>query len=580
LIHISQPLSGRPHPRPSVVLHLAAVLAALVASGLLLLAGQAQNQAETLGRVFGLPVGKLLAGTGAGLTLAISLHLTRFRHQHPALVRAAWAASSLVLGLVAWSVVTPRLNLPQELGTLQNAGALAFFLTVSYLAVGTAPKTISHVHLEVNPTVRRWVLVAGVVMVSQMLLGALVRYAGATGGALWENEEATKMVFRLHRLGSLATVGLVAFSAIAMIVVTATRPWLRGLAATVVLLVVGQALLGIRSVADALPLTSIQAHIGLGVALLAAQWGLYLGSSSSQATSRVVSLRALGREIIALTKPRISAMVIATFGGGLWLAPQSHETWRGLVSLAGTLLIVGAANALNMYLERDIDGLMKRTRNRPLPQGRLSADAAVATGTALLCASLPLMLMGGNGLTCLLGFIAFVSYVFMYTPMKQRSSIALFVGAVPGALPPLMGWTTAAGAMDTPGLVLFGVLFLWQIPHFLAISVFRVQEYTQAGFKVMPAEYGMRATRVWALTCAIAMVLVSLALGPLGITGWIYGVAASLLGATFVVWTAAGYRKANLQGPGASKWGRSLFAVSIVYLMLLFVFLSLDHLLT
>ena len=579
MIQISQPLSGRPHAQPSVVLHIAAVVAALVACGLLLVAGSAQTHAEALGKILGVPVGRILGVTGAGITLAISVHLTRFRHQHPALVRAAWAASSLVLGLVVWSVLAPRLDLPAELGTLQNAGALAFFLTVSYLAVGTAPRALSHAQVEVNPTVRRWVLVAGVVMVSQMLLGALVRYAGATGGALWANEEATTMVFRLHRLGSIATVGLVSFSAIAMYVVTPTRHWLRGLAATVVLLVIGQALLGVRSVADALPLTSLQAHIGLGVALLAAQWGLYLGSASRQASSRAVSLRALGREIVALTKPRISAMVIATFGGGLWLAPQTHETWRGLVSLAGTLLIVGAANALNMYLERDIDGLMKRTKNRPLPQGRLSADAAVATGTALLCASLPLMLLGGNGLTCLLGFIAFVSYVFMYTPMKQKSSIALFVGAVPGALPPLMGWTTATGAMDTPGLILFGVLFLWQIPHFLAISVFRVQEYTQAGFKVMPAEYGMRATRLWALACAIAMVLVSLALGPLGITGWIYGISASLLGATFVVWTAAGYRKANLEGPGAAKWGRSLFGVSIVYLMLLFVFLSLDHLL-
>lgn len=519
-----------------------------------------------------------MAVAGGTLTFAISLHLTKFRHQQPGLVRAAWAACSLVLGLVLWTTLAPRLNLPKELGTLQNAGALAFFLTVLYLAVGTAPRAISATQAALNPRVRRWVLVAGVVMVSQMLLGALVRYAGATGGSLWADDNATALVFRLHRLGSLATVVLVSFSAMAMYYVTAARPWLRGLAATVVLLVIAQAMLGIRSVTEALPLSSLQVHIGLGVALLAAQWGLYLGSAPAQASHRHVSIRVVGREIIALTKPRISAMVIATFGGGLWLAPQTQATWRGLVALAGTLLIVGAANALNMYLERDIDGLMKRTKNRPLPQGRLSADAAVATGTALLCASLPLMLLGGNGLTCLLGFIAFGSYVFMYTPLKQKSSIALFVGAVPGALPPLMGWTTATGRMDTPGLVLFGILFLWQIPHFLAISVFRVQDYSQAGFKVMPAEYGMRATRMWALWCAVAMVVVSLALGPLGVTGWIYGVSAAVLGATFVAWTAAGYRTPYLQAPGAAKWGRSLFAASIVYLMLLFAALSIDRL--
>ena len=576
MFQISSSVSGRPPTRPSLVLHIAAVAVSLVACGLLMLAGWAHTQSAVLGAALGPPAARVLGIAGAGLTFAISLYLTKFRRQHPALVRAAWAASALVLGMASWAAFSPRLNLPKELGTLQNAGALAFFLTVLYLAVGTAPR--AHTQPDVSPRVRRWVLVAGVVMVSQMLLGALVRYAAATGGALWANAEATTMVFRLHSLGSMATVGLVSFSAVAMYAVTSRRPWLRGLAATVVFLVMAQALLGTASVAAALPFSTLQAHIGLGVALLAAQWGLYLGSAPANADPGPVSIRAVGREIIALTKPRISAMVIATFGGGLWLAPRHPETWRSLVALAGTLLIVGAANALNMYLERDIDGRMKRTRNRPLPQGRISADAAVATGTALLCASLPLMLLGGNGLTCVLGFIAFTSYVFMYTPLKQKSSVALFVGAVPGALPPLMGWTTATGSMDTPGLILFGVLFLWQIPHFLAISVFRVQDYTQAGFKVMPAEYGMRATRLWALTCAVAMVATSLSLGPLGITGWLYGICAALLGVAFVGWTAAGYRKVNLDGAGATKWGRSLFAVSIVYLMLLFAALSIDRL--
>ena len=520
------------------------------------------------------PAARVLGLAGSGLTFAISLHLTKFRRQHPSLVRAAWSASALVVGLMLWAVVSPSLKLPSELGALQNAGAVAFFLTVLYIAVGTAPLPLSPTLVAVSPRVRRWVLVAGIVMVSQMLLGALVRYAAATG-ALWANDEATSMVFRLHRLGSMATVALVSFSAVAMYVVTATRPWLRGLAGSVVLLVVSQALLGVRAVADVLPLTSLQAHIGLGVALLAAQWGLYLGSAPPRAHTSV-SLRALCREVIALTKPRISVMVVATFVGGLWLAPQTQDTWRALVALAGTVLIVGAANALNMYLERDIDGLMKRTRNRPLPQGRLSPDAAVATGTVLLCLSLPLMLIGGNGLTCWLGFIAFASYVFLYTPLKQKSSIALFVGAVPGALPPLMGWTTATNSMDVPGLLLFSILFLWQIPHFLAISVFRVQDYTNAGFKVMPAEYGMQATRAWALSCASAMVVVSLALVPLGVAGWIYGASATVLGLVFVAWTAAGYRVSV--GAPSAKWGKTLFAYSIVYLMLLFAALSIDHL--
>ncbi len=557
---------------------MAAVAAALSACAILVAVGATHGNVWLKDAAAGQAA--QFAGSFAALSaLVMALYLTRFRQTLPALVRAGWAAAGLGFVLLAWSAVAPALNLPNELATLQNAAALAFFLTISYVAVGTAPALYVRPVVEISPRVRRWVLIAGVVMVSQMLLGALVRYAGATGEALWGNIEATRSVYALHRLGSMATVAFVATSAVAMFVVTSARPWLRGLAAAVVLLVMAQALLGVKAVADTLPLSSLQAHIGLGVALLAAQWGLYLGSTPARAAARGASLRALVREIVALTKPRISAMVIATFGGGLWLAPQSSETWRAFVALAGTLLIVGAANALNMYLERDIDALMKRTKNRPLPQGRLSADAAVATGTALVCASLPLLLIGGNALTCVLGFVAFTSYVFMYTPLKQKSSIALFVGAVPGALPPLMGWTTATGSLDAPGLVLFGILFLWQIPHFLAISVFRVQEYTQAGFKVMPAEYGMAATRLWALACAVAMVVVSLSLAPLGITGWIYGVTAALLGAAFVLWTAAGYQAKHRTGPGLARWGRSLFALSIVYLMLLFVALTADRLL-
>lgn len=574
----STDLPRRPPERPSLVFHLAALAAAATTCALLMMGGNAQSKgwlAAALAQATG-----RYAGTFAGIiTVAMALYLTRFRQAWPALARAGWGAVALTLPLLAWAMVAPALHLPSELGTLQNAGALALFLTVSYLAVGTAPWAHTGKAAAIHEGVRRAVLVAGVVMVSQMLLGALVRYAGATGQALWGDAEATRSIFVLHRLGSMATVALVAGSAVAMFSAAGSRPWLRGLAATVVALVIAQALLGVHAVAEALPLSSLQAHIGLGVALLGAQWGLYLGSASGPAHSRTFSLRALVRELVALTKPRISAMVIATFGGGLWLAPRAQETWRGLVALVGTLVIVGAANALNMYLERDIDARMKRTKNRPLPQGRLSADAAAAAGTALFCLSLPLLLIGANELTCVLGFAAFALYVFAYTPLKQKSSIALFVGAVPGALPPLMGWTTATNSLDLPGLVLFGILFLWQIPHFIAISVFRVEDYSRAGFKVMPDEYGMAASRAWALVCAVAMVATSLALTPLGVTGWLFATAAALLGGVFIAWTAAGYSGRARQGAGANRWGRTLFAYSIVYLMLLFMALTADRLL-
>ena len=195
--------------------------------------------------------------------------------------------------------------------------------------------------------------------------------------------------------------------------------------------------------------------------------------------------------------------MVATFAGGVWLAPGSMARWRLVMTLIGTALIVSASNAFNMFLERDQDRLMERTRARPLPERRLSPEAALVFGTALACAALPLLFLAGNALTGILAGVAFFSYVAVYTPMKQQSPAALFVGAIPGAIPPLMGWTAATGRLDAPGLVLFAILFLWQIPHFLAIAIFRADDYERAGFRVLPLQASERATRIYILVFSI-----------------------------------------------------------------------------
>src|SRR6516225_11424253 len=166
------------------------------------------------------------------------------------------------------------------------------------------------------------------------------------------------------------------------------------------------------------------------------------------------------RDLVALTKPRITSLVLATSAAGVCLAPGHGTPSTLALALVGTALIVGAANALNMWWERDVDAHMARTRNRPLPAGRLSPDSALAFGLALAVVSGP-MLFVVNAATGLLGLIALVSYVAVYTPLKRHTHWALLVGAVPGAIPPLLGWSTVTGSIGMGGLVLFGVLFLW-----------------------------------------------------------------------------------------------------------------------
>jgi protoheme IX farnesyltransferase len=236
--------------------------------------------------------------------------------------------------------------------------------------------------------------------------------------------------------------------------------------------------------------------------------------------------------------------------------------------MIGTGLVVGAANVLNMYMERDVDGRMARTANRPLPKGRMAPGHALLFGLMLAALSLPILAIGVGSLTGLLGAIALVSYVLIYTPMKRRSTWALWVGAVPGAIPPLLGWTAVTGRLDAAGVALFTMMFVWQIPHFLAISLFRSEEYDRAGLKVVPIENGERAAKWMLLRYAMLMLLASLWPAHEGLGGRVYIVVALALGSLFVAMGVSGLRRV-LEGASSERWAKRVFGYSIVYLVCL-----------
>lgn len=279
------------------------------------------------------------------------------------------------------------------------------------------------------------------------------------------------------------------------------------------------------------------------------------------------------RDLIALSKPRITAMVLLTTGGGLWLAPAKASTLTTVITLVGVGLIVSGANALNMFLERDLDGLMKRTKNRPLPTGRMTPRAALTFGLLTTGVAVPILGFGVNLTTAFLALLANILYVLAYTPLKQRSHYALQVGAVPGAIPPLLGWTAATGRIDAGGLVLFGILFLWQIPHFHAIALFRKLEYGRAGLVVLPNVEGDDATKHAIVRYTGALVVTSLLLALLHITHLGYLVAALGLGLAFLGAGVLGLRRT-----AGLRSARVTFAVSLVYLMGLFAAIAIDAL--
>jgi protoheme IX farnesyltransferase len=295
---------------------------------------------------------------------------------------------------------------------------------------------------------------------------------------------------------------------------------------------------------------------------------LILSTSQPQAQTRSRGALAISRDLVALTKPRITTLVLATGAAGATLAP-GHVGARVLgLSLAGTALIVGSANALNMWLERDVDARMARTRNRPLPAGRLSADVALAFGLALAVVSVPMLFMV-NLATGLLGLAALLSYVAVYTPLKRHTHLALLVGAVPGAIPPLLGWATVTGTIGLGGLLLFGVLFLWQIPHFAAIAIFRAEDYARAGLQVVSVQHGERAARETVALYAVLLVATTMLFVPFGLAGRYYLGAATALGAAFLALSLRGLRAGGRFD--TNRWAKQVFAFSVVYLPALLI---------
>lgn len=292
-------------------------------------------------------------------------------------------------------------------------------------------------------------------------------------------------------------------------------------------------------------------------------------SSAPPAAKR--SAGAVLRDYVSLTKPRLSALVLFTMAGAMWLSPQSVPLSTWLWALLGTAGTVGAANALNCVIERDSDRFMTRTAVRPLPSRRLSMQPALVFAAVLAGLSLPMLSLGVNGLTGLLGLAALLLYVLVYTPMKSRSHVAMLVGAIPGALPPLMGWTATTGRVELPGLVLFGILFFWQLPHFIAIALFRKDEYRAAGLTSLPLEKGDDVARLHAVLYLAALFVVSLLPTVVGVAGWLYLVVAVALGAWFTRVGVDGWRK-----QGDERWAWRFFKVSLLYLAGLFAALGVS----
>jgi heme o synthase len=278
-------------------------------------------------------------------------------------------------------------------------------------------------------------------------------------------------------------------------------------------------------------------------------------------------------DYVALTKPRLNLLVVLTSAAGYYLGVVGSPSVLPMVqAVTGTALVAGGAAVLNQVYERETDSLMRRTRMRPLPDGRVTAAQARVFGLALSLLGLLTLALVTNATATLLALATLVVYLIVYTPMKRRSSFATLVGAVPGALPPLIGWAAARGTVSVGGWTLFAIVFLWQIPHFMAIAWMYRDDYRSAGFPMLPVvEPDGRRTGQQALLYAIALLPFSLAPSFVGVSGSTYLWVALVLGGALLVLAA---RFAAARSDNAARW---LFFGSITYLPLIWTAMILDH---
>jgi protoheme IX farnesyltransferase len=292
--------------------------------------------------------------------------------------------------------------------------------------------------------------------------------------------------------------------------------------------------------------------------------------SDGIALARPAGVASVSRDYLELSKSRIVMMVLITTAAG-YLFAAHHIDWALLVNtLVGTALVAAGTNALNQYVERDHDAKMRRTRLRPLPDGRISPRAALLFSVAISLIGTVYLGLAVNWLTAALGAFTLTSYIFVYTPLKRVSTICTLIGAIPGAIPPLMGWTAATGTLGAGGWIIFAILFFWQLPHFMAISWMYRDDYARGGFAMLAVrDHDGRTTARHAVLYSFALLAVSVLPPLFGLSTFIYLAGAVIAGTALTIASFAFFASRT---PGRA---RRLFMASNIYLIVMMTLLVL-----
>jgi protoheme IX farnesyltransferase len=298
-------------------------------------------------------------------------------------------------------------------------------------------------------------------------------------------------------------------------------------------------------------------------------------SDTAQTFLTIEAAPARVRDYLELLKPRVMSLVVFTGLVGVLIAPAHLHPFEAALAVLAIALGSGAAGAINMWYERDLDALMTRTAGRPLPTGRVAPDDALGLGVLLSIFSVLLMALATNFVAAALLVAAILFYVFVYTIwLKRRTPQNIVIGGAAGAFPPMIGWAAATGDVSAVGLALFLLIFLWTPPHFWALALYRSDDYRRAGVPMLPVVAGARETKRQMLLYTLVLLPVALAPALLGAVGWIYGAVAAAMSVAFVGHAIGVWRTADDESGHPAA--RSMFKFSLLYLAVLFAALPLD----
>jgi protoheme IX farnesyltransferase len=539
---------------------------------------------------------RMLATLVGFLSILILIFAYRQFRSVKRIIKYSWVALIMVILQGVLGGITVILKLPTIVSTSHLGLSMIFISTLVYLhhLVASETKKVDPLNTELkekwNFNIKPLVMLGTVLVYFQILLGALMRHLGLGGACgvgkenvlrcndvigdviAWIPASSEAQLHSLHRYSAIAiSIFITAIFIFSVRKIFKFKRKYKDVArlssylTSVSHVIILQMLLGFATIMTNLGVHVTTAHLGGATLLLMLLWKSYLLLGSIEKEMEIEKRYSFVTDIFELAKPRLSGLVVFTAALGLYLAPGEISFYKGLLAILTTSLIVAGACAINCVVEKDLDKLMKRTQDRAVAAGRLDPKLALKIGVTITVISILLQFLFVNTLTGILGALAGFIYIFVYTPLKKRSTTFVLVGAIPGAIPPLMGWVSVTGSIDSFALALFAILFVWQLPHFLAISIFYADDYANATFKVTPNVQGINFTKVNITLLTAILTLLNLSFLNLGINNPMFYKISIGLGALFTVYAARGHfigedKEKNRQ------WARNYFLGSLLYL--------------